>query len=322
MKTILFIRRDRGSAMLMVLWGMMIMAMAVGGLILYMRDSVLEDVDAAKAFEARLLAESGLVLALHPDLKKNDPLLHQQVSSVKRYDVSISTEGARIAINQIAAKEDVHDACRKLFIIWGLDPEKSGIVADSLKDWVDADDSVSPLGAENEHYTLRGAPEFPRNRSFEHLDELLFVRGMRELARHKPDWRNYFTLYGDGLIDVNEAPAELLEVVCEVSRPQAEVLVLRRMGPDTEPGTEDDEPFEDLEEVEEALGLSRWEFRDIRPRLTLNHPIRRIASTGLAGDFRVTLTAIVGEGLNLIEEQHFSPSGTVATELSRDAGPL
>jgi hypothetical protein len=301
--------------MLMVLWGMMIMAMAVGGLILYMRRSVLEDVDDAKAFEARLLAESGLALAFHPSLKPNDPLLHQQVSSVKRYDVAVTTEGARIAINQIAAKPEVHDMCRRLFILWGIDPEKSGIVADSLKDWVDADDAVSPLGAEGEHYTLRGAVNFPGNAPFGHLDEMLFVRGMADVARWRPNWRDVFTLHGNGLIDVNQASSELLEVVCEVTRAQADALVLLRRGPDTLPRTEDDEPFTDFDLVQETLGLSRWDFEDIEPRLTLNHPIRRVTSTGQAGDFRVVLTAVVGGGVNVIEEERIPGA---ASDLSRD----
>lgn len=311
--------RPRGSAMLMVLWGMMLMAMAVGGLVLYMRDGVLDDVDEAKAFQARLLAESGLALAFHPNLKKSDPLLRQQVSPLKRYEVKSTTEGSRVAINQIAAKADVHDSCRRLFILWGLDPEKSGILADSLKDWVDADDRVSPLGAEDGHYLLRGAPDFPINGPFGHLDEMLFVRGMPELARRKPDWRRYFTLYGDGLIDINEASAELLEIVCEVPRPQAEMGVLFRLGPDLLADTEDDELYEDYERFQEALGLSRWDFAKIEPRLTLNHPIRRVVSTGQAGDYRVSLTAIVGPGLHLIEEKHHRPARTSEEdELSRD----
>ncbi len=311
---------ERASAMLMVLWGMMIMAMAVGGLITYMRGSVLEDVDAAKAFEARLLAQSGIVLGLHPDIKKSDPLLRQQVSVLKRYEVKVSSLGARIAINQVAVNPNIRDYCRKLFILWALDPEKAGILTDSLVDWVDADDEISPLGAEEAHYTLRGAPQFPRNQGFRHLDEMLFVRGMHELARKKANWKDYFTLHGNGIIDVNEASAELLEVVCDVTRAQTDLLVLQRRGPDTIENTEDDEPYTEFSAVQEALGLSRWDFADVLPRLALSHPIRRVESTGHAGDASIRLIATVGPGINLIEEQQASPSGSLAFELSRDEG--
>ncbi len=306
--------------MLMVLWGMMLMAMAVGGLITYMRGSLLEDIDAAKAFEARLLAQSGIVLGQHPDIKKNDPLLKQQVTALKRYEVKVSTLGARIAINQIATNPNIRDYCHKLFILWGLDPEKAGILTDSLIDWVDADGELQPLGAEEAHYTLRGAPHFPRNHGFRHLDEMLFVRGMHELARRKSNWKDYFTLHGDGLIDVNEASAELLEVVCDVTRAQSDLLVLQRRGPDTIENTEDDEPYTEFSAVQEALGLSRWDFAEVLPRLTLNHPIRRIESIGHAGDAAVRLIATMGPGIHLIEEQQASPSGSLVAELSRDEG--
>lgn len=306
--------------MLMVLWGIMIMGMAVGGLVLYMRRSVLEDVDAAKAFEARLLAESGVTLAFHPTIKRNDPLLHQQVSAVKRYDVSVTTEGSRIAVNQVATNPAVHEYCQKLFILWGLNPESAGIIADSLKDWIDADDEVSPLGAEDEHYTLRGALDFPRNRPFQHLDEMVFVRGMHEVARRKPNWKDSFTLYGNGLIDVNEASSEMLEVVCGVTRAETDALVLLRRGPDTIPHTEDDEPFTSMRDVGQALGMSRWDFADIVDRLTLAHPVKRVISTGRAGDFEVTLTAIVGPGVNVMEERK-SMGKALVEELARDGGP-
>lgn len=299
--------KQRGSAILMVLWGMMVMTMAVGGLIQYMRSGVLQDVQTSKEFQARLLAESGIALALHPKVGKNDPVLKQRVSSVRSYDVTLTTEGARIAINQIVTKEQIHNYCVKLFIIWGIDPEKSGIAADSLRDWVDADDSLSPFGAEGEFYALRGSPQYPRNIPFRHLDEMLFVRGMRDIAQRKPNWRDYFTLHGDGLIDVNEASSELIEIVCEVARPQADQLVLQRYGPDLVAGNEDDEPYDDLDDVEQILGISRWEFARVMPRLTLKHPIRRIVSRGQAGDLHKTITAIVGPGVRILEERQLAP---------------
>ena len=306
--------KQRGSAILMVLWGMMIMTMAVGGLIQYMRSGVLQDVQTSKEFQARLLAESGIALALHPKIGRNDPVLKQLVSSVRSYEVTVSTEGARIAINQIVGKEQIRDYCVKLFIIWGIDPQKSGIAADSLRDWVDADDSLSPFGAEGEFYTLRGSPQYPRNIPFRHLDEMLFVRGMRDIAQRKPNWRDYFTLHGDGLIDVNEAPSELIEIVCDVARPQAEQLVLQRYGPDLVAGNEDDEPYDDFDGVEEILGVSRWEFAKVRQRLTLKHPIRRIKSRGQAGDLHKTITAIIGPSVRIIEERQLAPPTDLEAE--------
>lgn len=305
---------QRGSAILMVMWGMMVMALAVGGLIHYMRSGVLEDVQASKEFQARLLAESGLVLASHAKVKKNDPILKQRVSHVRGYEVHVTTEGARIAVNQLAAKPELQEYCRRLFIIWGLDPEKAGVATDSLRDWIDTNDRLSPLGAESEYYTLRGSPQYPRNRPFQHIDEMLLVRGMREIAQRKWNWRDYFTLHGDGLIDVNVANSELLEVVCEVARPQADQLVLQRHGPDLIPGTEDDEPYTNMRELPEILGIASYEFRRIAPRLTLAHPIRRITSRGQAGDLSKTIIAIMGPGIHIVEERKLAPPVPVDDE--------
>ncbi|MGY8689219.1 MAG: hypothetical protein ACKVHP_15970, partial [Verrucomicrobiales bacterium] len=73
-------------------------------------------------------------------------------------------------------------------------------------------------------------------------------------------------------------------------------------------------------DVQDALGLSRWDFRDVEPRLTLMHPIRRVMSIGQAGDFRQALTAILGPGLDLIKEHQASPSGAMVLKLGRDQG--
>ena len=83
--------------------------------------------------------------------------------------------------------------------------------------------------------------------------------------------------------------------------------MLQRYGPDLIAGNEDDEPYEDLDDVEEILGVSQWEFRDIEPRLTLKHPIQRVVSRGQAGDFHKAITAIVGPGLKIIQEHQLAP---------------
>lgn len=302
----------RGSSILMVLWGMMIMGMAVMGLIGYLRGHVLEEIEHSKAFEAHLLAESGLVLATHPAVQPHDPLLHTQVSAVKRYDVSITTEGARLAVNQLPQREFLVDACKRLFFLWGLDAEKAAVAAESLRDWIDGDDKEMPFGAEELYYMLRGRPDYPKNRPFRHLDEMLLVRGMEEVALLQPDWREFFTLQGDGTIDVNRAPSVLIEVVCDVPPELAYELIVKRSGPDLLEVTEDDTPFEDLDDVQEVLALEDREFAPLRERLTLQHPIRRIESTGRAGDFARVLTLITGPGVHVLEERDIPSPFTAA----------
>jgi hypothetical protein len=161
---------------------------------------------------------------------------------------------------------------------------------------VDADDVERVRGAERDFYARRGWREHPANLGFRDLEEMRLVRGMELLAELHPDWKDAFTLYGDGTIDVNEASAELIEMVCQVDYEAAERLVQRRSGPDELDHTWDDVPYADMREVRELLGLGFGDFARIQPRMTLAHPVRRVESRGWAGDRSKVLVAILGGG--------------------------
>src|SRR6188768_1227517 len=95
-------RSRRGSSLLLVLWAIMMMSFAVIGLVTNLSRGLDESIHAEKDFRARLLLQSSRVLAGHPDIEWGDPLLRQEVSSTSSYDVSINTEGERIALNLLA----------------------------------------------------------------------------------------------------------------------------------------------------------------------------------------------------------------------------
>ncbi len=282
--------------MLVVLWAIMIMAVAVVGFVEYAKRTVERDAAETKEFEARFLAESGLVLAGHPGVKRGDPVLRQEVGTVRGFEVSVTTEGARIAIHLIAVSPVIQEAVRDLFFRWGLDLENASMVVDSLADWVDADDDERVRGAERDFYTRRGWQRYPANVGFRDLEEVRLVRGMELVTELNPDWKEAFTLYGDGTVDVNEASAEMIEMICQVDLEAAERLVQRRRGPDEIDHTWDDVPYTDMGEVREMLGLGLRDFARIQPRMTLAHPVRRVESRGWAGDRSKRLVAILGGG--------------------------
>ena len=120
------------------------------------------------------------------------------------------------------------------------------------------------------------------------------VSGMEELEKVKPNWRDYFTIWGDGRLDVNEASAELIHLVCEVNILQAEALVKRRWGPDGKEGTEDDVRYTDIEEVRRTLALPQPLFERIDQRITIQENVRRVESTGIVGNhrYRIILVAL------------------------------
>ena len=58
------------------------------------------------------------------------------------------------------------------------DPATRDIIADSILDWVDPDDTHRLNGAESEYYQGQAVQYKPRNGPIEHLDELLNIRGI------------------------------------------------------------------------------------------------------------------------------------------------
>ena len=288
---------------MIVIWSMMLMSIAVIGLVEYMDAGLDEDILAEKDFQARKLAESGITLALHPQILPGDPLLAQSVSATKSYRVTVSNEGARVAVNRLPALPELRRVCRDLFDRWGLDLDKSTALVDALADWIDPDNNARIQGAENDFYVLKGYPEFPRNKPFQSLEEMLFVPGMEDLDQLKPDWRSAFTLHGDGKIDIHEAPWELLSVLLITDGAYVDRVIKFRLGADGIRYTDDDERFEDLDEVQDFLQLEAAKFVRVEPLITLSHPIKRIESKGTVGDYSKTLIAIVGPGIRVLRER-------------------
>lgn len=283
--------QTRGSALLLVMWAMLFMSLTVMGVIELVAFGLDDNVTAQKSFRARQLAESGLAIGLHPRVQPGDPVLSQDLPDDEGIDVHIEFEDGRMAINALL-QNGATDALHDLFVQWGLSDQDASIVVDSLADWVDSDSITRLNGAENDYYTAQGFPDYPRNQPFQSLDEMLAVRGMDKLVEIKPDWRNYFTVYGPGMLNVNGASADAIQVVTGVSEQQAEALVELRDGPDAMPFTDDDVPFTSLDQVRDALGMSPDDFKNIAARLTLTPAIVRVASRGRVGNYSRTLTII------------------------------
>jgi general secretion pathway protein K len=60
------------------------------------------------------------------------------------------------------------------------DANLRSIIADSILDWIDADDNHRVNGAESDYYLTLPQPYRAKNDKFEDVDELIYVRGMTE----------------------------------------------------------------------------------------------------------------------------------------------
>jgi type II secretory pathway component PulK len=276
---------------MLVLWATAMLGIAVMGLAQFLEVAMMEEVQRSREFRARQLAESGLAIGLNPLVKPGDPVLNQRFSEDETVEVEIRSEGGRLNINTFAREEQI-PVLRALFSKWGLDVDQTSALVDALLDWVDDNDLKRSRGAERRDYAARGQPALPRNRNFTLPEEMRLVMGAEVLDKVKPDWLNYFTVWGEGKLDLNEAPADLIEVVCGVSPSQANAFVQARSGPDKLPGTSDDVRYSDLNAVRIALALGSLQFEQIEERITVNDPVARVVSTGKIRNYSLRMTVV------------------------------
>ena len=266
----------------MVIMAMIFLGIIVTGLIRASRFSWGENDLERGRFIAKQLAESGAALATHPDVAPGDPVLRQDFGDGRKFEVKISSEGGRMLVTTLDDEVFVR-TMRELFIRWGLDASQASIASDSIADWVDDNSEARTSGAESQFYASFERPQYPPNEAFTSLEQMLLVRGMDQVAKIQPNWREYFTLYGDGLIDVNAAPADLLEAFFGTTPDAAINLTATRAGNDTLDATEDDYRFEDEGEVQALMGLTEDEWNEVSEWVTLENTTRRIESTGSVG---------------------------------------
>lgn len=245
----------RGSALLVVLWVIALLSF----LIITSMMVVMQDVETVAAhrlvFRARQLAETGLAIGANPVIKAGDPLLRKQTGPAESYEVNITTEESRLNLSALLT-DDRRAVLERVFAAWGLRPPEAQAVVDAMMDWVDVDDlKRSPVSAEKFDYNRDGFPDRPFNRPFQNLDEVTLVRGMDLVMQANPAWKNAFTLWGSGALDLNEAPAELIAIVADVPLSTARAFVADRNGPDGIPHTQDDQPVKNLEEAMAQLGV-------------------------------------------------------------------
>jgi type II secretory pathway component PulK len=269
---------------MVVLWVIALLSfMVITTMMITMQD--VENVIARKlVFRARQLAEMGVAVAAHPMVQSGDPLLRNAMSDTERYEVTISTEEARLNLNSLLTEER-RPTLERVFTRWGLRPADAQGLVEALMDWTDADDLRRLQGGERQDYTRSGLPDRPYNRPFHHLDEVLLVKGMAELEAVYPQWRSYFTLWGNGRVDLNEASAEVIALVADVPVGQAQRLTSLRDGRDGIRQTEDDLPFESVDIALDLLGLVGEQRDAAQAWFSLKGSVVRIESVGHAADY-------------------------------------
>jgi len=173
--------RQRGIALIIVLW-LTVMLTVVGGAFAFsMRSEVLAARNAVSIAQVRAAADGALDRTVFELLRprtneswKTDGQYHRWKDGETLLVVSAVDEGARIDLNTGAEQ-----LLKNLFVVVGeLDDAAATALVDAIVDWRDADELRRPNGAEAADYRAANSNYTPSNRGFETVGELSRVLGV------------------------------------------------------------------------------------------------------------------------------------------------
>lgn len=292
--------------MLLVMWLISMLSLLIYSTIRVISHDMDITISQKKAFRARQLTEMGLNIACNPVVKETDQaLLNQVIAEGESFQVTIRGEGGRFNVNSLLQAND-RTFFERAFELWGLDKDAASHLTDVMLDWTDTDQSKQLHGMEEEDYYAAGYTGYPFDRPFYSLDEMLLVPGFDQVVARVPDWRDYFTIYSAGKLDLNSAEPKVIALGIITSKPTADPLndydpALKdatefvqdlRWGPDGIEFTEDDVKLQDLQQAYDALKLDPTDPA-VDAHFGLNDPTVHIESVATVNDYRKRVVLIV-----------------------------
>ncbi len=158
--------------------------------------------------------------------------------------------------------------------------QQAGDIADSVLDWVDADDEPRVNGAEKGYYAALENGYPCKNKEFEMLEELLLVKGVTPEIFDKV--KGDMSVYTNGTVNINTADEVVLRGL-GMNENLAEKVIHFREGNDGKEATEDDNVFDSTQNIVSAL----------------------TASESLSPEETEQLNGVAGSGILSVSSQHF-----------------
>jgi len=180
--------RQRGVALVLVIWVSVILSVIAASFILERRTETMVILNSVALARAQAAADAGVSRAVF-EAYRNDPLAED---AWKRdgapHEWSFEGIAVRVEMRDESAKIDINTASeallRGLLLSAGLPDEEATRLLDTILDWRDADILKRPNGAEEPEYRAAGLTYRPANAPFQAIEELQLVLGMRpELYR-------------------------------------------------------------------------------------------------------------------------------------------
>lgn len=301
-----FHRSQSGMALPMVLWTIALiggMTILLAGII---QGWITEETRQGKQFIARQQALSGVALGMNPLVGPGDPLLdHHAHDAGEGYQVVIKDESGLINPNTLlGAVPDRRDLIKRLFTSWGIDINACDAAADGLYDWQSASLLRSLHGAKKPEYDAIGRQGFPPNAPFDSVSEMALVLGFDPVMQAHPTWRNTFTTYYNGKINILHTPKEILTDFLGLTSTQADQWIALRSGKDGIDGSTDDLVVDTIDHAVSLIGCNGVQRNMILETCDVQGSVRRIESTGECNGVKHRITVILAGGATDNAQSH------------------
>jgi general secretion pathway protein K len=229
--------RQRGIALVLVLWVLLLLTIIIGSFALVARMDRLEANALLWGTQARMQAEAAIHLAV---LSLRDPQEeYRMIADGRLYETEVDSVLLEVRATDERGKLDINAAdeltLANLFSGHGMDFGEAELLAAAILDWRDEDDLERVNGAEEDAYLAAGMAIGPANRPFMMTEELLQVIGMNyELFRRVEPGITVFSRAAQP--DPAFAPVEALMALPDITYDEATSLVEQRQA--RQPGEE------------------------------------------------------------------------------------
>ena len=224
-----FRRPQRGIALVIVLWVLVLLTIVVGIYAVLARTETMQSRFLFDVTEARYAAEAGLHRAVFE--MRNPDLETRWVPDGRAYFMEFGNAVVEMRLTDESGRIDLNRADNEmlieLFLSRGVDEMTAWRLADTIEDWRDDDDLPRLYGAEIDEYLAAGYPYGPANQNFQTVEELQQVMGVTlELFQSVED---LLTVHGRSTqINPAFAPAEVLAVLPDMDLASARAFVAER----------------------------------------------------------------------------------------------
>ena len=222
-------RRQRGIALLLVMWACTLLAILLGGYAVLAHTEGLQSSYQFEQARAHYAAEAGVMRAVYalqaPSINDRwiaDGRVYPMLYDQAKVGVSITAEGGKVDLNA-ASPEVLSSLLRNA----GADPVHASAITQAIVDWRSFPLSPQQVTQRNSVYAAAGRDYGPRNGPFASVEELQMVLGMTpELyAKVAP----YVTIWsGRTSPDPNTAPLLALASVPGMDLQHAAAIIAAR----------------------------------------------------------------------------------------------